>query len=932
MPKKLKAKQQTLSKSKKNSNQNKKKKNNKQKMPQPQPIMQRRPKARQLVKMNKQRNRVVSIHQPNGTVDKYTAKQLQQIRASGLRLPENYVSLLRPNMININNIVATVKNPKATGIALNFEALVDCIIANAVAKAPHLAPPAISYLKFYCYWCLIERFRNESLQGLMGNSALFGKDIIPDFDENSWAIPVALATFIEHVMPWKDPGTNTEYKYSIDWATFWSESAGNIPNITGPSITANAAQTDIFNRSSIGNSVLTEVTPMTMLATQTQEITYGVSPNAPAGSFTMADAIVKAVDISNYWKEVGTFTFLSEVPFKGRDGTAYAYVSSAQSTFPGIYSNTTFYDEEYAFMFHQVTDPQINNNSSQTFRKITPLPTVLYDIYPNANPPAFPTATPAQIGMLANFAYICNLCQYKKHQSRYTLLRSCWNVYNKLSSFQPNFFILDLNAFHQLVESTAVQIQQVTLGSSSTIDSGTGMPLAGGTQLSTYSDMISYLVTLESALLAHMMKFSWAGLVFYSNSDIASGTAISSNFLNVVLPPLIADYISGIGPAVMDNKLYTPLLYWGQASSLYPGTAFQGLNVTYDYASSRWLNLANPIGAPAIGTGVYPSMYVPSTVPSTSTVPPDSLDRLGPYAYSLTYAGLPNLLQWSLNLAGGASFAVTQASILPAASTPDLTIAPTSRYVPITPNRIAKQVIRGYSEYVNKVSQSFILADDNTIGNLAQFCPVLFDTPPLALQSFVFRSNLTNTSTPINVFATIDVMVTQVGSQLPLDTASLGNVIQKAYRRIPPGGDVKLMPFIYTASSNTSVVEGLIMDTIRPPGQATTFMMEYEATKAKMSGYTPVSVLRTVLAPYFKSLAPINNPMHKGEAAAIVIKCLKTITTAPFSPSNVDLSTFNSPNGVQQAIEAAGSIGGVALPIISPLIAAGRDLFHFFFN
>jgi len=876
---------------------------------------------------------VVKIKKENGTVDVYTKRELQQIKASGVTLPENYVDLLPPNVINISNAVpgALGTNPGATGIPLNLEVLIDCIIANAVARAPHLPPPAISYLKFYCFWCVIERFRNEKLQGLFSatgtNQAQFSKAVIPDFDEGSFAIPTALAVFIEHFMPWTDPVTGTSFKYSISWEDLWVENGGVMPAITGPSLQNNALEPSIFNRSSIGNSILTEVLPASMLATSTNEMTYGLNPSGAV--FSVAGAYAAGVAISAYWKQIGTYATLKQIPFTARDGTAYAYVSSAVSTFPGIYSNASFFDSEYAFMFHQPTNPAANLSSAQTFRKIEPLPTVLFDTYPNAAAPAFPTGTPAQIGMICNFAYIANMCTYHPLKSRINFLKTCWNLYGKLTSFQPNFFILDLNGFHYLVEAHASQIQQITFNSSSQVNSATGEPTPGGSALSVFSDLVSFLITCESALLAHVMKFSWAGLVFYSNSDIASGTAIAGNFKNVVLPPLIADYISGIGPCVMDGKLYTPLLYWGPAPTIEAGSTFRGLNASYDYASSRWLNMINPVGSATIGVGVYPTMYTPATADSTSVVPPDSTDREGPFAYSLAWPALPQANTWNLNLAGGVPFVVNQASMLPLVgvvqSTPDLIVGATSRYAPVTPNRYSKQIIKSYTSFVNKVSQTFILPDDHYIGTLSQLSVVVTQTPFLNALSIAVRNQSASGSVAIPIFMTIDYMVEEVGAQLPLDQASLGNVIEKAYRT---AANVYQMPFIYTAAADTSVWDGMIMDTIRAPGQENTFMIEYGAVKQQMHGSSPIAALRTVLVPYFKALAPFANPLHKGAAALKVIRALKNITVAPFTNSNTDLSVFNSPSGMEDALSVA--IGGV--PVLGGLVTAGRDLFHLIFG
>jgi len=466
----------------------------------------------------------------------------------------------------------------------------------------------------------------------------------------------------------------------------------------------------------------------------------------------------------------------------------------------------------------------------------------------------------------------------------------------------------------------------VTFTASSQVDNVTGNPSAGGSSLSVFSDLVSFLVTCESALLAHVMKFSWAGLVFYSNSDLASGTAVSGNFKNIVLPPLIADYISGIGPCVMDGKLYTPLLYWGVATTIEPGSAFQGLLPSYDWASSRWLNMVNP-QVPGVGPGVYPTMYTPSTVVSTSIAPPDSADREEPFAYSLAWPALPTTVAnaWSLNLAGGAPFVVNFASMLPALSTPDYMVSNTSRYVPVTPNRYSKLIIKSYTAFCNKVSQTFVIPDDFLIGTLSQLSVVVTITPFLALQPIATKTTTTNAATALPIYLTIDYMVEQVGTQLPLDSASLGNVIEKAYRT---AANVFQMPFIYTAASDTSVWDGMIMDTIRAPGQENTFMLEYAAIKQQMHGSSPIAALRTALVPYFKALAPFSNPLHKGQAAARVVRALKNVTVAPFASNNTDLSVFNSPSGMDDAISVA--LGGV--PVLGGLVTAGRDLFHLIFG
>jgi len=815
-------------------------------------------------------NRYIADPQ-TGMLAKYTPADIQQIRMAtkGTVLPQSFIYLLQPNQVEWTNDLTVA------GVQLNWEVIAESIIAACISKHPGEVPPlGPAALKLYLFWCWISRLRLQEDQALYspsGATGQFADTVWPQFNEKVWNVPTMWAKFIEYQMPYTEPNTGTKYQYRVNWDIL---TAGVPPVITSPSISTTPA--GVFNTSILGNSFLTQVAPVQNGSGGMIEQIFGLNPNAATG-ITNQTVFNLANKISLYFEMTTTTTNMNKVPFKAPDGSLYSYVFSSSSLFPGIVSNIPYVNSEASYILHTTQTPVTGQQTRETFRYVDPIPSILIDDAPTN----VPLTVPAQVVFIVNAAFILNEAKYEPGGFK-KCLKNVNNVYPSLRSFVPNYYTLNLNQWHELVE----QHLQVLAANTTMNNTQTAL---------TQNLWYATITVWESALLARVLQFAYPSIIFYTASDVSSCTACSSQFSTANLPPLLADYIAGVGPVVTGGKLYVPLLDYRPPTAAYGPTAtFTNIAGGWDPTSARWLSIADPPVTITSGpTPPVPYMFVPTVTPVSTTAPPSSLDRGQPTAYGI-YA--PTLVASAFNLSG---VAITRANMLGGGGQSNTVPVLTSVYAPATPWKYAPQFMTQYKIAIQNSETNFLLLEQVALGIFAQMSPVVLQFTTNVPYTPI--SNLAAGSAP--TFFMIDCYPSNTGALQPLDSESLGRIATYAYR---VAGSVDNMPFMTTLASTTNSALALASDTVKAQG-TNEFLLSIQNKMAKLN--SNIQALRSALAPLFESVCPNKGSPHSvGNAVAIVIRSTRDIVSAPYHNQETKaLGTFNSENALEQGAKLATS-------------------------
>lgn len=821
-----------------------------------------------------------------GTVDVYTAKDLETIRrATKGQLPENYVYLTEPNNVTWNNDVT------AGGVAVNWEPIVECILAGCVAKHPGLFIPfGPAALKLYLFWAWISRLRKQSDQALYstaGNNAQFSDVNWPQFNEREWNVPTFWAKFIEYQMPYVDPDTGTKYQYTVDWDIL---TGGSPPLINGPSILPVAlAAGNFFNRSILMNSFLTLTAETKVGSATTLEQLYAIDPNGVAAGITNQKVFASVTKISDYFRMATACTTMDKVPTTAPDGSMYSYVFSSASQFPGIVSNLKYVNAEASYMLHVPQSPVTGFQTRETFRYIKPIPSIVIDDSPTNLPVSLP---PAQMVYLMNAANILNLAHFSPGGFK-KCLGGVKKVYPQLQSFSPNYYTLNLSMWHSLVAYHVQQLLNNTSGQNTM------------TQL-TATQIYAITTCWESALLSRVFQFAYPSIAFYTNSDMCSTTACASQFTSISLPPVLADYIDGVAPIVVSGQLYTPLLDYRPPSTNFIGASFFGLAAGYDPNTARWLTTADvpvttaaPIALPNF------ALFVPSTAAIAQNVPPTSLDQTQPYALGFfNTVSTPFILNFTqisrFNMLGGTALIANVSDAVPGAN---------SVYAAATPWKYASSFVTVYASAMQNSATSLLVLQSVQLGTFAQMSPIQINN--VSLTPFTNLLNLSGAT----ITLMIDVYPKELGAQQALDPETVGHISSYGYRVT---GSVSNMPFIVSLAQTTNSSQTLALYTMRQSGN-NEFLNKLATRTADLD---PIYAVRSALSSIFESIVPNKGtPMSVGNAAALVIKNSKGLVTGPYhDPSSGKLGVYGSPSTTEEAVGLTGGVAHMGLNLIDSFL------------
>jgi len=737
--------------------------------------------------------------------------------------------------------------------------------------------------------------------GSAGSIPVYSTNSIPDFVCEQH-IPVAFAKFLHSTMPYTDPTTKARY----EWTQMWTQMFDNyvpttLPAFSGPCINTQAsASNDVWNRSAFNNSILRQASTVNVGANN--EMYWGVNPNTE--TLTVDVVYQQAAAISTYFQTVGNCVPLAKIPKVAYDGTFYSFVNSAQSLFPGIFSSTSYVDVEFSYVFHVPINPNAGvSQQQQSFAYNTEIPSVLNEIAPTA---LGGLLAPAQAQMVLNYAYILRACPWHIGGRR-ELLKGMHKVYPGLRSVKPNYSSLDLNNYHQIVEDCLYTVLDNYANRAST---------AGDAR--TLADVSALLTVFECALFARVASFSWPSFVLYTTGDVASLSAVDGNFRTVMLPPILADYISGVKETVINGQLYMPLVDMRPASS-FPGvTKFFGLPIATDYASGRWFNRLSATDTDATLLGVtFLEMYTPTNAVPSSTAPPTSLNRQQPFATGILTSGGNTSVQW-----GGASnlLSITPLNILGGFTSP-IVPAPTSRYIGSTPLRYFQFLMASYNSLFTNGNTSYFPPMDADLGIFANVTPSVIENRPLVP---ALALKLAPGSTMLCQLQTIPTMV---GSNFPLDAASIGRACTFGYKTAQ---SVNQMPYVSTLASTASPITALIADTMQISA-FNTWDVQFQARV--QTGLPELYAARSIFEPIYAKIATnISTDNYRvGDAVALINKITHNISYAPYNQSK-NLESFNSPNLMNAGAMMAFGNKKMApyVPFISPITQFLHDVVGLF--
>lgn len=841
------------------------------------------------------KNTIRTLTNPDGSVTKFTTYQLNQIRLIGKGPPEGFIGLAHPQNVIFTNVLAQ------GGVRNQWEAIAEAEIAARTAASPLLVIPRAgpAHVKHYLCHFMFSRLRmlDAIRPGPTGTPAQFSTNSVPEFNEKEFNIPVGFAKFVQYLGPYVHP-CGTRFQYVSNWDSWFDGTPTvNWPQLQGPSIYTGANVADIFNRSYFNNSNLTmKDTPLTG-----EENLWGIDPNA-IGAQTLAQVIDTYADISQWLASTGSVVPASKIPMKAPDGTFYSFVNSAETalipnqSYPAIYANHQFFDHELSYIFHQATLAADNlMQVQQTFNFKREIPSVLFQSIPT-NVPQFP----AQSAMIINYSYITRQCCWVGG-GKSMLLKSAHRIWPMLNSFEPNYWDVDLNAFHQMKEES-LDLISINAGAGASITTNT-LPCAD--------------TVIECALLASVLKYSYPSFFYYSNSDIASSTAVSNNFTSIKLPPLIADFITGLAPVVVDGQLKIPLLGFKPANY---GTAalliYYGLLATTDQNTARWLFRLNPDDAVAYPGGLPNfEMYTPTlTYAPTVTTAPTTLDRRYPFG-----SGLFSAAPTAVTLAAG--FNVTRANMLGAGILSPVVPVAASRYAGQTPIRYSHDFLDQYITFVRESDSTLVSAE---LCDLGLFCCL----NPVKIKLIQAQPANQIATTSSNFFQQLNFRPENIGSIYPLDQGSVGRTGTFCYRTAT---DVKQLPYSMAIASATNPLTSILTMSLRTNGGTNSFVAEMIARSGK--GLNQIQVVRAIFEGEFRKIGGNTSVeyLHGGDAVLLIKKMTARIACSPYHNSqSLSVGSFNSPSLLNVA-ETGGrgfaSSGSARVPFLSPVSDFLGDLF-----
>lgn len=818
----------------------------------------------------------VVLQNSDGTVSHIPGKEVVKLRKElKNEQVEQIVSLSKPNTVYLTS------DDLIAGADLNWQEVIEYILAAKIATTNNPPPIGPAAIKAYLWWFMIDRLR--AVGGLYPEPTTL---VVPTFPDNG-NIPSGWAKFVEHLMPYVDPDTKTTYQFRYKY--IYGIPAGSAVPATTSAVLNPSAPGGDFSFSAIQNFFL--VPSPTPALGSLNELTWTFVNNA----FNFqTDVVANNGDISQWIASTGAYTEAKCVPYTAPDASAVAipYAYAVTSNFnPGVYCNTKHFDPEMACILHppqQVVTLNIAaySNIVPFDWRTEPLPQSFNAAPVKTFPAGSNLAIVGQPELLANYGYITHNTKYVIG-SRKTYLTMGQKLWPNLVSYRPFYYPLNNQGYHQAIASI---IEMLAVNSSSAIIPAPG-DIAPGI-LTDNGDLMVLYAFFESKYLARTTEFAYVGLLFNTTDDVCSQTQFASEFRDVANNPVLEDMLDVWAPTVRHGRLcvfyqdYRPITAYGFNYN----ANLAGVNVN----ASRWIKIGDDFGSAAGNVNDFSPQIAGAYVGYAN----------GPWSFTAQQVGNAS---WAIRgpgqTVGAPNFSIIISSANLGTTSPlPPTYALGTVVGPLAPclygPRLAIKAMEimgagglgtwtsfNYAKlggYCNQTQVSAVLLPDNTVISTTQGGAVY--------------TNLNFRYAP-----------QKLGAYFPLDKESVGRSF--AYTpRISFNAVADKFPTLQAIGGNSSVQDALISNTQLGPGSAYNRMVQAKMT----DGLDPIASARSALGSYHVDIIPnfAGEEMVTWMAIEMILKFKNFVSVAPYHVEHTaSLTSYNSPNIFEQFVNSILDIG-----------------------
>jgi len=687
----------------------------------------------------------IILENEDGTKTTVSEKQAKEV---GKYLKENgpqekLVELSQSNSVFLNS----AESPLAW--AAVFEA---CIFAHyAAACSVDIPVTGVSGLKAYCWWFMIDRLR--AVDGLVGSVAFPIPDFstVPEFPATS-SIPVGVATFVEHLMPYIDRKTQSTFQYRYLYT--------GVPGTESAQLDASFG-VGSFSYPALGNYAFTP----------------GADPTNPDAErfwqyltfpYLFTDVIGNADRYSSYFSSSSGYTIAEAVPYMASDATGCTIVNNNSANRPGVLCNSSSFDAEMAFIMHPAVGSARSTlypvNLFDNFQKDIPCPWVPVMTLDKPNV----AVNSGVLEMTVSYGYLTHMCQYKPG-GKGALFSTIHSKFPELKYYSPIYRLIDLSAYHECQNQIMTSTYQTVLNGQT-----------GG--FSNVGDIWAFLVYTECVLLERINSYSYQGILIYNNIDVISHSTVSTAFAGLPIPAPLADMASLIAPIVQHGRMCIPTLDWRNVNRIINGKAapnssnlvYNGVSNNREPMNARWSLIAGQ-------ASVTPLPNLQALLPRDPLPVPTTLNNAtSHFAFNVDILSAPLISLIQGNATSGDAFIYNDNAqfLTPLVSSVGGPPSAMAKYGPTTPVLTARPIIQRVSTQHGTLFDTWISPDYPLAGG---FVMTTKGNPIQKVSNLTvgYFDSLSDPTTPTrgSVVITSQFTIDRIGVPFPFDRESIGRAL-----------------------------------------------------------------------------------------------------------------------------------------------------------
>jgi hypothetical protein len=714
--------------------------------------------------------------------------------------------------------------------------------------------------KAYLWWFLIDRLRSVGGIAPQPNPA-----DVPSFPQNG-AMPVGWAKFVQNLMPFKDPDTQSVYQ--------WKYTYTGIPAQTSPCLAPSVAYTD-FGYGALGNFDLIPAPDVASAANNFTELAWILDNTA----WSFATLTSTGYDeMSQWFSSSGNYVEAQWVSRVAPDASACAVAYGPGAPSPGVVCQSNYFDAEMAIILHPPITTVVQN---------LPVGLGLFGVYNTdfiQKPlPAMSVQTPGPVNanvnlamsglkeLLINYGYITNRAFFSNGAKKSFLKEGVGLEYPGLKCYAPYYINLNLTAYHQattaFLETLYFAPQNPPVGTAVTA-------------ANSYLDPCDYAIAkiwLESCLFARCISFAYPGVLVYTGQDFASNVNYGNDFATCPMPPILADMIETYAPTIKGGRLTVPIFNYVDIAAT--GLTYNA--VVVNQVQSRWAQIGTNFATVGTNLNLFdPLNAVPATTHYLSQLFAFNEINIGFVASALLLRGFGNNAgaNWSNFIS-----LVSQSFTAPIPATPVVT----ARMGPAVPCRMASKFVGKVYEMFSNLTATWIVSEWSAMGGYTTQTVVncrIEETPVV----------ITTTTTNMNIRVVSTVIPTKLGAYYPYDKESAGRCFSYSCRYTPFENDQ--WPAVQSFSGNSAAVTQLINYT--SAGGDSNYIRDVQS-KRTAHEVSMIEAVRAVVGPIqFNQVIAFSGLRYTVPRAIMIItKSKKLLVTTPYhSPSSASLTSYNSPS------------------------------------